>query len=142
MPTPKKLDQIVADLNVHVTMGRDARKIHFGNFQEMKNFKAKLSTAEEAALDIPEIDVDVRLTRGEFEVLIGDLLIAFEAALDATLERDGLKAEDIQIVLRTGGSSLIPAVRNILDGRFPERVVEHDPFTSVAAGVAIANYQA
>ncbi|MCZ6658976.1 MAG: Hsp70 family protein [Gammaproteobacteria bacterium] len=111
-------------------------------FQEIKDFKAKLSTAEEAALDIPEIDVDVRLTRGEFEVLIGDLLIAFEAALDETLERAGLKAEDIQIVLRTGGSSLIPAVRNILDARFPERVVEHDPFTSVAAGLAIANYQA
>ncbi len=110
-------------------------------FQAIKDFKAALSSAEEASLDIPEIDVDVRLTRAEFEVLIGDVLVAFEAALDETLERAGLGADDIQIVLRTGGSSLIPAVRDILDGRFPERVVEHDPFTSVAAGLAIANYR-
>ena len=110
-------------------------------FQAIKDFKAALSSAEEASLDIPEIDVDVRLTRAEFEVLIGDVLVAFEAALDETLERAGLEADDIQIVLRTGGSSLIPAVRDILDGRFPERVVEHDPFTSVAAGLAIANYR-
>ena len=110
-------------------------------FQAIKDFKAALSSAEEASLDIPEIDVDVRLTRAEFEVLIEDVLVAFEAALDETLERAGLGADDIQIVLRTGGSSLIPAVRDILDGRFPERVVEHDPFTSVAAGLAIANYR-
>lgn len=110
-------------------------------FQAIKDFKAALSSAEEASLDIPEIDVDVRLTRAEFETLIGDVLVAFEAALDETLERAGLGAGDIQIVLRTGGSSLIPAVRNILDERFPERVVEHDPFTSVAAGLAIANYR-
>ncbi len=110
-------------------------------FQAIKDFKAALSSADEASLDIPEIDVDVRLTRAEFEVLIGDVLVAFESALDETLERAGLEADDIQIVLRTGGSSLIPAVRDILDGRFPERVVEHDPFTSVAAGLAIANYR-
>ena len=110
-------------------------------FQAIKDFKAALSSAEEASLDIPEIDVDVRLTRPEFEVLIEDVLVAFEAALDETLERAGLETDDIQIVLRTGGSSLIPAVRNILDERFPDRVVEHDPFTSVAAGLAIANYR-
>jgi hypothetical chaperone protein len=44
------------------------------------------------------------------------------------------------LVLRTGGSSLIPAVKEILDNQFPGKVVEHDPFTSVAAGLAIADY--
>jgi hypothetical chaperone protein len=47
---------------------------------------------------------------------------------------------EIDIVLGTGGSSLIPAVRAMLDERFPGKVVEHDPFTSVATGLAIANY--
>jgi len=31
-------------------------------------------------------------------------------------------------------------VRQILDARFPGKVVEHDPFTSVATGLAIASY--
>ena len=57
-----------------------------------------------------------------------------------TLERAGLDAGAIDIVLCTGGSSLIPAVRGILEDHFSGRVVEHDPFTSVAAGLAIASY--
>ena len=57
-----------------------------------------------------------------------------------TLQRANLATADIDIVLCTGGSSLIPAVRRILDERFPHQVVEHDPFTSVAAGLAIANF--
>ena len=110
-------------------------------FQAIKDFKAELSETGEAVLDIPEIDVEISLTRADFETLIGDLLTDVEQALDDTLSRAGLAASDIDIVLRTGGSSLIPAVREILDQRFPAQVVEHDPFTSVAAGLAIANYQ-
>lgn len=109
-------------------------------FQAIKDFKAELSDHEEAVLDISEIDVEVRMSRREFEVLIADLLSQVEQALDETLELAGMRAADMDIVLCTGGSSLIPAVRRILEDRFGSRVVEHDPFTSVAAGLAIANY--
>jgi hypothetical chaperone protein len=43
-------------------------------FQAIKDFKARLSYAEEAVLDIPELDVEMRLSRTEFEALIADLL--------------------------------------------------------------------
>ena len=111
-------------------------------FQAIKDFKAALSYQDEAVLDISEIDVEVRLARSEFELLIADLLERVEQALDHTLQLARLDYEDVHIVLCTGGSSLIPAVRNILESRFPNQVVEHDPFTSVAAGLAIANYHA
>jgi hypothetical chaperone protein len=110
-------------------------------FQSIKDFKAALSSADEAVLDIPEIDVEIKLTRDHFEELIGDLLKQFEQGVDDTLAKSGLASDDIDLVLRTGGSSLIPAVRRILEDRFPGRVVEHDPFTSVAAGLAIADYR-
>jgi hypothetical chaperone protein len=109
-------------------------------FQAVKDFKAALSTHETAVLDIPEIDVEIRLTRVEFERIIADLLDRVGEGVDATLALAGLRADDIELVLRTGGSSLIPAVRRLLDARFPGRVVEHDPFTSVAAGLAIADF--
>ena len=109
-------------------------------FQAIKEFKARLSNAEEAVLDIPEIDVEVRLTRARFETLIADMLSKVEQAVEETLRRAQLPRAAIDIVLRTGGSSLIPAVHRILDGFFPGRVVDHDPFTSVAAGLAIADY--
>jgi hypothetical chaperone protein len=116
------------------------RNLSYQVFQAIKDFKARLSAAEEAVLDIPDIDVEVRLTRRDFEALIADLLDQVAGALDETLERSRLPASAIDIVLRTGGSSLIPAVRHMLEARFPQRVVEHDPFTSVAAGLAIAAY--
>lgn len=109
-------------------------------FQAIKDCKAALSTSESAVLDIPEIDVAVEITRPAFEDMIADLLARFEEAVDETLVRAGLAWEDIDLVLRTGGSSLIPAVRDILESRFPGKVVEHDPFTSVAAGLALADY--
>ena len=49
-------------------------------------------------------------------------------------------AADIEVVIRTGGTSLIVAVRELLERRFPGKVVAHDPFTSVAGGLAIASY--
>ena len=109
-------------------------------FACIKDLKAELSSSESARLDIPEIDVDITLDRIEFERLIEGPLQQIAKVLDETVERAGIQMADIDIVLRTGGSSLIPAVKRLLDDRFPGRVVEHDPFTSVAAGLAVANY--
>ena len=39
--TPHQLDQIVADLNIHLEMGRDGHSKHFTTFQEMKDFFVK-----------------------------------------------------------------------------------------------------
>ena len=109
-------------------------------FQAIKDFKAELSVAESAVLDIPEIDVEIPLTRREFEHLIADLLDQVRQGITDTLERAGVADNSVDLVLRTGGSSLIPAVKDILEDRFSGRVVDHDPFTSVATGLAIADY--
>jgi hypothetical chaperone protein len=109
-------------------------------FEAIKEFKAQLSVQESALLDIPEIDIQVEVERWEFEMMISDLLFEFEQAITVVLEKASCRADDIDLVLRTGGSSLIPAVKEILDNQFRGKVVEHDPFTSVAAGLAIANY--
>jgi hypothetical chaperone protein len=72
--------------------------------------------------------------------MISDLLFEFEQGITEVLKRANCQSDEIDLVLRTGGSSLIPAVKEILDNQFRGKVVEHDPFTSVAAGLAIANY--
>jgi hypothetical chaperone protein len=109
-------------------------------FSAIKDFKANLSNHHEARLDIPEIDVNIVMNRAEFENLIRSPLQSVAKSLDETVRQAGLTLNEIDIVLGTGGSSLIPAVRAMLDERFPGKVVEHDPFTSVATGLAIANY--
>ena len=72
--------------------------------------------------------------------MIAEPLQRIKRVVDETVARANLKHADIDLVLRTGGSSQIPAVKQLLDQRFGGRVVEHDPFTSVAAGLAIANF--
>ena len=72
--------------------------------------------------------------------MISDMLFELEQAIAVVLAKADLCAEDIDTVLRTGGSSLIPAVKDILDNQFAGKVVKHDPFTSVAAGLAIADF--
>jgi hypothetical chaperone protein len=109
-------------------------------FQTIKEFKAQLSAQDSAVLDIPELDIEITMTRGEFETLIADSLNQVRDSLETTLVGANMAADAVDIVLCTGGSSLIPAVRQILEDYFPGKVVEHDPFTSVAAGLAIANY--
>ena len=109
-------------------------------FQGIKDFKAELSFADSAVLDIAEIDIEAALTRVEFEDVIDDSLTRVEQAVLETIQRANIVANDVDIVLRTGGSSLIPAVHHVLNNHFPDRVVDHDPFTSVAAGLAIADY--
>jgi hypothetical chaperone protein len=109
-------------------------------FEAIKEFKAELSVSESAVLDIPEIDIQVEVERWDFEAMISALLFEFERAISRILDQAGYQAGDIDLVLRTGGSSLIPAVKDILDNQFAGKVVEHDPFTSVAAGLAIADY--
>ncbi len=109
-------------------------------FEAIKEFKAQLSVDESALLDIPEIDIEVVVERWEFETIISDLLFEFEQGITGVLKKANCRSDDIDLVLRTGGSSLIPAVKEILDNQFRGKVVEHDPFTSVAAGLAIANY--
>ena len=108
-------------------------------FARIKDLKAALSSHEVASLDVPELDLELRLSRKEFEAMIDEPLRRVANALDQTVRRAGLQHGDVDLVLRTGGSSLIPAVLGLLEGRFPGRVVDHDPFTSVAAGLAIAN---
>ena len=109
-------------------------------FEYLKNLKAVLSSQESARLDIPELDIEIIVTRDEFESYIVELLSKFSKAILDLLSKADLNPQEIELVIRTGGSSLIPAFKNILEDLFPEKVIEHDPFTSVASGLAIADF--
>jgi hypothetical chaperone protein len=50
----------------------------------------------------------------------------------------GTRADQVDRVFLTGGTSLVPAVRRIFEHRFgAERVSAGDEFTSVARGLAL-----
>ena len=90
---------------------------------------------------MPELDIEMLVSPVQFEEIIGEVLADFRQPIEQILQKCELDAGQIQLVIRTGDSSFIPAVRDILDSRLPNRVIEHDPFTSVAAGLAIAEFK-
>ena len=109
-------------------------------FDQLRNLKVALSSQTCHVLDIPQIDVRLEVNRSFFERNIADFLDRIEQAIDVVLADAKLDASQIDLVLRTGGSSQIPSVERILSDRFEKRIVSYDPFTSVAAGLAIANF--
>ncbi len=111
-------------------------------FQTIKDLKATLSDQTEALLDIPELDIELTVSRQQFEEMISSVLELFQNAIDRVLSNASVAPAEIDLVIRTGGSSLIPAIKQSLNRQFPDKVIEHDPFTSVAAGLAIADYYA
>ncbi|MBW2414775.1 MAG: Hsp70 family protein [Deltaproteobacteria bacterium] len=107
-------------------------------FQAVERAKVQLSDRECAAIDVPELGLRRELRRTELEEAISGLLDQVGACVDLAVERSGVPAREIGMVARTGGSSRIPAVIRLLEERFPGRVVEHAPFSSIAAGLALA----
>lgn len=110
-------------------------------YEEVERAKVWLSQAREAvvAMNVPGIHFAARLTRAEFDGLIGPDLRRVGACIERAVAAAGLRPAEIDVVLRTGGSSRIASYVRLLAGRFgEEKLQEMDAFTSVAAGLAIA----
>ncbi len=109
-------------------------------FRAIEAAKVRLSREEEATVDFEEarIQVHERVTRAEFESFSQPLLQELEQCTQGLLERCA-EAGEPDAVFLTGGSSQIPAVRQIYERRFgAERVRTADAFTSVAEGLGRA----
>lgn len=116
------------------------KNLGFEMYEAIEVAKKELTQKEQTRIIFKDdpIDIDIEITKREFEEMIEPRLIAVKETVLRTLETAKLKPEDIDVVVRTGGSSLIPTVENMLIGLFGrDRVVEFDPFTSVAAGLAL-----
>jgi hypothetical chaperone protein len=109
-------------------------------FQAIKDAKADLSSVPETIIDVPELDLAIVFTRERLEEIMQAMLQRIEDVINEVLKQARVSPADIDIVIRTGGSSQIAAVKRLLERHFPGKVTEHDPFTSVAAGLAIASY--
>lgn len=109
--------------------------------QHIKDFKECFATQESATLDVPELDITLTLDRKAFTEAIASAITQFREALDEALRLSGIMADRIDRVICVGGSTRLPDVRATLERLFPGRVEDHDIFTSVAAGLAIRDYE-
>jgi len=86
----------------------------------------------------PGITIEAEVSRADFERWIAPDLRRIADTLDTALAGASLPADQIDHVFLTGGSSLIPAVRNLFEQRFGEsRIVTGNELTSIAHGLAL-----
>jgi hypothetical chaperone protein len=107
--------------------------------QAVEAVKRALSDAGKArfAFDHSGLELAAPVARVAFDGWIGEELAAIDGAVVEALARAGIAAGDVDRVFTTGGSSLVPAVRARLAGRFgSERLVGGNELTSVAWGLA------
>ncbi len=116
----------------------------FSFYRVIEEAKILLSSQGTAVIQMKEKDLDLweLYTRYQFERDIREYQSQVEHAILQTLSDSGLEPDQIDAVVKTGGSSSIPAFHDLLARLFsPEKVKSSNAFSSVTAGLAIRAYQ-
>ena len=108
-------------------------------YQAVTAAKEALSTAERTqfCFEAGSIRIEADVSRADFEGWIRRELEAIERTMERALADAGLSVGDVDKVFLTGGSSLVPALRDMFTGRFgAARIETGGEFESIAAGLA------
>jgi hypothetical chaperone protein len=84
------------------------------------------------------ITIERSIALAEFEGWIADDLARIDASVEGLLDQQGISPAGIDKVFLTGGSSYIPAVRQLFSKRFgAEKLDSGGQFESIAHGLAL-----
>jgi hypothetical chaperone protein len=106
----------------------------------VQKLKCDLSNNPVATFEFSDgfVDLKAAVERASFEDWISEELAQIGTCVDSLLSSSGVLPRDVDMVFLTGGSSFVPAVRNIFTTRFGEkRIRGGNEFTSVARGLAL-----
>ena len=116
------------------------KNLGFEIYEAIELAKKNLTYQESSRIVFSDgpIDIDIEIKKVEFEEIIKPRIDEVRKTILRTLESAKLDPNEINVVVRTGGSSLIPAFERMLVDIFgSNRITQFDPFTSVAAGLAL-----
>ena len=109
-------------------------------FAAIEQSKRHLSANDAAVieLDRAELQLSIPMDRQELPRIIAREIARVQRGVTDVLAEAGLQNADIDVLVTTGGSSLIPIFQTMLQRRFPAaRHVHSDTFGSVTAGLAL-----
>jgi hypothetical chaperone protein len=116
----------------------------FSFYNKVESAKIQLSSQGATCIELQEKGMDIweLYTRYQFEADISNFVSQIEAVLLETVIASGLEPEEIDAVVKTGGSSNIPIFTAILKTIFgAERVKASNTFSSVVGGLAIKAFE-
>ncbi|KQM97818.1 molecular chaperone Hsp70 [Sphingobium sp. Leaf26] len=89
------------------------------------------------------LEIEQAVSRADFEGWIAPDIARIEATVDKALAKADVTPDSIDRVFLTGGSSLIPAIRDIFRRRFgDDRLATGGELTSIAHGLALIGEEA
>jgi hypothetical chaperone protein len=115
-------------------------ELGFELYRAVSGVKAALSAEESAVLEFKRgpVQISQTITRAEFNGWIAEDLAAIDAEVTRLFEESNLTPAQVDHVFLTGGTSFVPAIRDLMAGRFPAaKFSAEDEFISVAAGLAL-----
>ncbi|WP_156893042.1 Hsp70 family protein [Actinokineospora enzanensis] len=135
----EQLDRLAPDWWAQVSTNPDRRWLAAASdlLTEARLAKESLSDYDDANQYVPGADVDVRITRAEFDALIGEDVRRTTRLLARSIEGSGRAPDELRGIFLTGGASRIPLVQDSLRGEYNGLVrTWQDPKTVVALGAA------
>jgi hypothetical chaperone protein len=109
-------------------------------FKHIEKAKIDLTAIENVIFEFNEHEIEINepISIQEFEhKIIQENLSKIENYLQDFLDKNDIKAHDIDVVFMTGGTSMIKPLKNIFTKRFgEEKIKSGDNFNSVAMGLA------
>ncbi len=123
--------------------GLVTRNLGLATFRALEEAKIALSSEERGDFRMSRYPLDITepITRPEFEAAISVQLRDARDVVLRALEDAACHPDEISVVITTGGSSLIPAFRQMLEETLPRaEIAATGTFTSVASGLALAGF--
>lgn len=120
------------------------KNVGFSLFRTIERVKRDLTTQDESELHFRYEGIQIHeiITRAKFERWIAPELEAVRTGIMEVLAEANTPPDEIEVVLRTGGSSLVPAFVHLLSEIFaPDKLTELDPLISVVGGLGILAHQ-
>ncbi len=114
--------------------------LSFRLFQAIEKAKRELTSNQESTIDVPELELQVTITRSDLRNYMKEILGEIESGIEELLESAEFDYGSVDCVICTGGSSRLLPVQGLLEKLFSGRLIEFDPFTGIAGGLAIASY--
>ncbi len=142
----KVLEQYRADnpAGLEALLTLVTRNLGFQLFREIEQAKIQLSSSHAAQLKFDQASIHIReaLTRLKFEDLIAPEIKTVDAGVQQILHDAGIKPEQVDVVLRTGGTSAVPVFSEMLSNLFGHAKLRSlELLTSVVGGLAIAAHE-
>ncbi len=109
-------------------------------YKAVSEAKADLSSQDSVELRFEPLGqgFSVEIKRTDFEAWISEDLNRMNRSLDKTLETAGLCDKDIDQVFLTGGTSFVPALRQLFENRYGAgRIASGEELSSIATGLAL-----